>query len=592
MRREFFPALVFRFAAMIGLFVVQAGWADFRAVHVGYVVPQDRTAQTNALENIAAAMNSTQAWYEEQMDRWGFGPKTFRFEGGNAPLVHSVSTGTTAAQIRTDIWGQTISAAQGAGLSVWSSGQVWFLISEAHQQQPDGDVVGGTALGASFGSGDDSGTAMLGGDTIFRLHPASLTNTAPYHGQIVPEIGPYPLVQGTSFPSFEQSTFSSIGSSVQGAAIHELGHAFGLPHNFLNDANFNGNLMGNGLRGVRGVLEPKLFPADDTRLSFASALMLSTSRYFNFGNAFNDDTRPVLSVTTSGSVTPVNGLLPIAFSGSDSSGLSAAVLLRGGEVIGQMPLSGNSVNETFRTAYYDPAQAIEYEVLLFDRQGNRQSRTVTVTPNAAGNRAPRPSISVDHSIVRIGQSILLKGAASSDPDNTGGLRVEWDLNGDGVFDTGPSPALNFRTTFTTPGTRQVFARISDALGASTVSAPIALRVLGQPGDADLDNDVDTADYNAWRTSFGRQIIPYFGPDFNGDGSVDTADYVVWRKMPIVTLPPPSTAVPESPTALFAIVAAGFGIAFGRRRTYPMLPGIRPRSAASSEAEMHSPRTLT
>jgi hypothetical protein len=501
------------------------------------------------------------------MDRWGFGPKTFRFEGGAGPTVHTVSTPTTAAQIRTDIWGQTISAAQGAGLSIWSSGQVWFLVSEAHQQQPDGDVVGGTALGGSFGSGDDAGTAMLGGDTVFRLNPASLTNTATYHGQIVPEIGPYPLVQGVSFPSFEQNTFSSIGSSVQGAAMHELGHAFGLPHNSLNDANFNGNLMGNGLRGVRGVLEPKLFPADDTRLSFASALMLSTSRYFNPGNTFNDNTRPALTVSTSGSVTPVNGLLPIAFSGSDSSGLSAAVLLRGGEVIGQMPLSGNSVSETFRTAYYEPGQASEFEVLLFDRQGNRQSRTVTLTPNPVNNRAPRPSISIDHSIVRIGQSIFLEAAASSDPDNSGALRVEWDLNGDGAFDTAPSQTLNFLTLFTTPGTRQVTARITDAQGASTVSAPIALRVLGHPGDADLDNDTDTADYNAWRSSFGRQIIPYFGPDFNGDGSVDAADYVIWRKMPRVTLPRQVAAVPEPSTALYASVAVGLAITLGRRRSY-------------------------
>jgi hypothetical protein len=564
MRRELSPAYVFRFAALIGLFAVQAGWADFRAVHVGYVVPQDRTAQPRAAENIAAVMSATQAWYEEQMDRWGFGPKTFRFEGGNAPVVRSVSAATTAAQIRTDIWGQTISAAQGAGLPIWSSGQVWFLISEAHQQQPGGAIVGGTALGASFGSSDDAGTAMLGGDTVFRLNPASLKNTAPYHGQIVAEIGPYPLVQGTSFPSFEQNTFSSIGSSVQGAAMHELGHAFGLPHNSLNDANFNGNLMGNGLRGIRGVLEPKLFPADDTRLSYASALMLSTSRYFNHGSSFTDNTRPALTVSTSGSVTPVNGLLPIAFSGSDSNGLSAAVLLRGGDVVGQMPLSGNSVNETFRTAYYDPGQASQFEVLLFDRQGNRQSRTVTVTPNPVSNRAPRPSISIDHSIVRIGQSIFLEAAASSDPDNSGGLRVEWDLNGDGVFDTAPSLTLNFLTSFTTPGTWQVAARMTDAQGASTVSSPIALRVLGHPGDAELDNDVDAVDYNVWRTSFGRRIIPYFGPDFNGDGSVDAADYVVWRKMPQV--PVPVVAVPEPPSGLCACCAVAAGLGLRRRVT--------------------------
>jgi len=234
-----------------------------------------------------------------------------------------------------------------------------------------------------------------------------------------------------------------------------------------------------------------------------------------------------------------------------------------------MPLSGNSVNETFRTAYYEPGQADEFEVRLYDRQGNRQTRSVTLTPLAAGNRAPRPSISIDHSIFRIGQSIVLEAAASSDPDNSGGLRVEWDLNGDGVFDTSSSLTLNFLTSFNTPGLRQVSARLTDALGASTVSAPIALRVLGHPGDADLDNDVDAVDYNIWRESFGRRIIPNFGPDFNGDGSVDAADYVVWRKMPRVTLPRQAAGVPEPPTAVFVSVAAGLGIAFRRRWTVPL-----------------------
>jgi hypothetical protein len=290
--------------------------------------------------------------------------------------------------------------------------------------------------------------------------------------------------------------------------------------------------------------------------------MLSTNRYFNYDNVFTDNVRPTLSISTSGNVSPVNGLLEIAFSGSDSNGLSAAILVREGDAVDQMPLSGNSVNETFRTPFFEPGQADEFEVRLYDRQGNRQTRSVTLTPLAAGNRAPRPSISIDHSIVRIGQSVVLEAASSSDPDNSGGLRVEWDLDGDGTFDTAPSSTLNRPTSFSVPGTRQVFARVTDALGASAISSPIALRVLGQPGDSDLDNDVDTTDYAAWRASFGRRIIPYYGPDFNGDGWVNAADYVVWRKMPQV--PVRGLAVPEPPSALCGCFAVAAGLGLRRR----------------------------
>ena len=58
---------------------------------------------------------------------------------------------------------------------------------------------------------------MVGSDALFRLRPSMLTDNRTYAGQIVPQIGPLPLVQATSFPGFEGTTFSSIASSSQGA---------------------------------------------------------------------------------------------------------------------------------------------------------------------------------------------------------------------------------------------------------------------------------------------------------------------------------------------------------------------------------------
>ena len=119
-----------------------------------------------------------------------------------------------------------------------------------------------------------------------RLLPSDgcrLPDDTPYAGEVVPEIGPYPLVQDVSFPWFEYTTFSSIASSIQGAFAHELGHAFGLPHDFRNDSNFRGTLMGNGLRGFRGAMYPERYPSDDMRLSYGAALSLNVSAYFNPG---------------------------------------------------------------------------------------------------------------------------------------------------------------------------------------------------------------------------------------------------------------------------------------------------------------------
>src|SRR5687767_14023407 len=195
-------------------------------VRIGYVIPSDRTPQPLAMERLQELMLGIQDWYGDQMQRWGFGYKTLQMEtlsDGVTPKVHVVNTTRTAAAIRADVWGQTISAAQGAGLPIWSSSQVRLLMTESHMMSSNGAIAGKTSLGASFGSGLDAGVAMMESDFLFRASPSILTDTRNYGGLTFPEVSPHPFVQGVSFHSFEGSTISSIASAVQGATAHELG---------------------------------------------------------------------------------------------------------------------------------------------------------------------------------------------------------------------------------------------------------------------------------------------------------------------------------------------------------------------------------
>src|SRR6185295_1076479 len=65
-------------------------------VRVAYVIPTNRTAQANAIANLRNAITHYQAWYLDQMERNGFGPKTFRYEteaDGVTPKINIVTVG-------------------------------------------------------------------------------------------------------------------------------------------------------------------------------------------------------------------------------------------------------------------------------------------------------------------------------------------------------------------------------------------------------------------------------------------------------------------------------------------------------------------
>lgn len=84
---------------------------------------------------------------------------------------------------------------------------------------------------------------------------------------------------------------------------------------------------------------------------------------------------------------------------------------------------------------------------------------------------------------------------------------------------------------------------------------VTLRVV-LSGDANLDRQVDGADYTTWADHFLSTANSYTQGDFNIDGVVDGADYIVWADhfLDLVSPAPTLTAVPE-PTSL---ALAGIG----------------------------------
>ncbi len=456
-------------------------------VRVAYLIPTNRVAQSHAVSSLQHALLLYQNWFRDQMEQNGFGPKTFVCEtepDGVTPRIHVLILPETDAELGADIWGGRITdAAIAAGLPVGTPGQIWWLVPEIHVEDPDGSIFGGLEFGYSYGgSGDAPGWAMVGSDALAFYPPAYLTNNTEYDNLILPEIGPYPLKQGLSFSWFEGSSLSSLSSSFLGAGLREIATALGLDHDFRNDENFNGNLMGHGFRGFRGAVFPRLYPYNYTRLSYGAALALNVSPYFNVDKPGTDTTKPTMTITTSGARLPVNGLLRISFSASDPGGLSAALLAWKKDfdwvLVDEMVLSGASASRSFATAYYDPGQTNEYSISVFDLQGNRQSAGTTIIPAAGWNQAPLPYITVNPPAPALGEDVVLDASATFDAEHSASLlEVEWDLDGDGIFDTAPTTTLAFTNRYLTLGPRLVRARLTDPAGAGAVSAPLAINVV-------------------------------------------------------------------------------------------------------------------
>jgi len=92
------------------------------------------------------------------------------------------------------------------------------------------------------------------------------------------------------------------------------------------------------------------------------------------------------------------------------------------------------------------------------------NRSDPIIIGAAQNEPPSVAFFVSPSDPRINEPITLDGSGSFDPDGSI-AKYEWDFNGDGLYDQSTTdPSVT--TTFTTPGLKTVWLRVTDDEGAT------------------------------------------------------------------------------------------------------------------------------
>jgi YD repeat-containing protein len=140
-------------------------------------------------------------------------------------------------------------------------------------------------------------------------------------------------------------------------------------------------------------------------------------------------------------------------------------------------LDGNGTYETITGATatagrsYATAGPVQIGLRITDDDGQTATATRALTVN---NRAPAASFTVTPNPANTRQIVTLNGSASSDPDGTI-AKYEWDMDGNGTYETSSGATAGTTRTFTAVGARNLGLRVTDNGGATaTTTRPLTI----------------------------------------------------------------------------------------------------------------------
>ena len=145
---------------------------------------------------------------------------------------------------------------------------------------------------------------------------------------------------------------------------------------------------------------------------------------------------------------------------------------------GAMPFANSSLNMMSRaTAGLFGAGDLD-EVAIYDRALN--AATIDEHFNSeSGNKRPLPSFTSAPAAPKVGETVSFDASASKDPDGTI-VKYEWDLDGNGTYETNSGTTPSATRAYTATGVVKVGLRVTDDGGAGSTTTR-AVTIEAQPG---------------------------------------------------------------------------------------------------------------
>ncbi len=220
---------------------------------------------------------------------------------------------------------------------------------------------------------------------------------------------------------------------------------------------------------------------------------------------------------------------PITFDASSSTAPSSSIAKY------EWDLDGNGTYETdtgttaSATKTYATPGPVTVHLRVTNAVGLADTTSVAVT---ATNRAPVAAFSATPPNAPAGAAVTFSAAGSADPDGAI-VKYEWDLDGNGSFETDTGATPSATTTYATVTTRTVHLRVTDNLSASgTVGVPVTT-VAGNhsptaaftvsPGSANVGEVVTLDGRGSTDIDVGGRIVDYAW-DLDNDGVFETRSF--------------------------------------------------------------------
>ena len=171
---------------------------------------------------------------------------------------------------------------------------------------------------------------------------------------------------------------------------------------------------------------------------------------------------------------------------------------------------------------YSTARSFDARLRVTDADGNQSTTTRAVTVT---NRVPASSFTVAPNPASTGQSVTFNGSGSSDPDGTI-AKYEWDLDGNGSFETDTGASSSASRSYAAPANVTVGLRVTDNEGLQATSTK-PLVVATQPPTASFTatpNPAETGQsvaFNGSGSSDPDGTIAKYEWDLDGNGSYET-----------------------------------------------------------------------